>query len=225
MSMDSINSWVDMDEVKKIANHLVNEQPEAKEWEAEDFQGFAIADEKSADGGEAKARESAERSLAEASSLAKRAGLLRKDEDDGERAAEGRGGEDSEDPVERRFQDEDDRLHASQVSAPGALGKIDEAMRKSSGATGVCVVDRDGDVLHDSMGNEAWTRIAVLSAAMAATPEAGSVFQRVSGAGYLQLIPAATSRGGVVIGLLVPRPVLADVASDLAAKAEEIANR
>lgn len=220
MSMDSINSWVDEEEIKKIAGSLLSDDVEAKDWGAEHFQGFAVPNQVEADvkpEENVARRESAGRSLAEASALAKRAGLLSKEVkvEDVKKSEE----------TNAVTSSEEDRLHVAQVSAKGALGEMDDALREPSGAVGVCVVDRDGDVLHDSMGNGAWTRFVVLAAGRAARPEIGGVYQRVSGGMYLQLIPAVTSRGGILIGLFLPRPVSGEVSKELAAKAVEIADR
>jgi len=225
MSMDSINSWVDEDEIKKIAGSLLSDDVEAKDWEATGFQGFAVpSDEVSVPQPEnsEKARESAGRSLAEASELAKKAGIL--SNEDADEVTDSETVEEKK-VVKPMTTSEEDRVHTAQVAAKGALGEMDDALRGPSGATGVCVVDRDGDVLHDSMGNAAWTRFVVLAAGMAEKPEGVGVFQRISGAQYLQMIPAATSRGGIVIGLLVPKPVSGEVAAKLAAEAVEIADR
>jgi len=182
MSTDSINSWVDLDEVKKIANSLLGEEPEAKDWEA-------------VEGG--KVPESAERSLSEASAVVRRSS----------------------------FSQSGGATDAEQTSKRGVLGAMDDALRGPSDATGVCVVDRDGDVLHDSMVNPAWTRYTVLAASMAESADGESVFQKVSGSNYLQLISANTSRGGILIGLLVPKPISSELVAELAVKAGEIADR
>lgn len=217
--MDSINSWVDPDEVKRIAESLMADVEQEGDWETEHSSAPAKEESKVP---KDVIRISAEKSLAEASKLASSSGMLSGD-NKVKPALESKA---APAPVKLSTPKEltADEKHDQQVKANGVLEKLDEWLRKETAATGVCMVDRDGDVLHSSMQNESWTRLVIASASMAENPDGKSIRLKVFGGANLQLIPVATSRGGIVIGILLGNPVAQNDAIELAKKSEQLAN-
>lgn len=220
--MDSINAWVDPEEVKRIAESLLADVEQEGDWETERSSGVVKVE---------PAREkdvirlSAEKSLAEASKLASSSGMLSGDqktkpEQESNAVPAPVKPVKLSPPTELRA----DEKHEQQVKANGVLEKLDEWIRKETAAIGVCMVDRDGDVLHTSMDNAAWTGLVISSASMAENPDGRSIRLKVFGGASLQLIPVATSRGGIVIGILLGNPVAQSEAIELAKKSEQIAN-
>ncbi|GAA5495635.1 hypothetical protein Rhal01_01814 [Rubritalea halochordaticola] len=210
--MDSINSWVDPEEVKRIAESLMADVEQEGDWEADHTQAVTVSAQKQG-GAKDVIRLSAEKSLAEASKLASTSGMLSREK---KPAVKVEASPEVQTPVED--------THKQQVEAHGALEKLEQWIREETKATGVCVVDRDGDVLLSRMDNGAWQNLVIASAAMAEKPEEGSIRLRVSGGCHLQLIPAATSRGGILVGVLLGTPVAQKDAFELARKSEQIAN-
>jgi hypothetical protein len=78
-------------------------------------------------------------------------------------------------------------------------------LNENAQSEGLCVVDRDGDVLHSAMPNAEWTQLTVSAATTGHRLEPGkslSVRFKVSVANYLQFIGVNTARGPLLVGLL-----------------------
>lgn len=158
--MESIKEWLDVEEVKRLAESLLRGQGQVLEPKSE-----------AASPADNPVRLRAEKTLAEVSERAKRSGV-----------------------VETRA-----------VARPHQLPGLDTWLHGHSKVLGMCVVDRDGDVLHDSMPNPSWTRLAELTARSGLDEMTPAIFrQKVTADDYLQLIAIKTARGSLLIGLLTP---------------------
>lgn len=153
--MDTIKPWLDVDELNRLANALIqpaqNPPVQKKENPARNF---------------------ASKSLANASAQAKRAGIV------------------ANNPAEVRQAD---------------LPELGAWLTDHAQCEGLCVVDRDGDVLHASMPNPEWTNLTVSAATSGHRLQEGksqSVRMKVSAGRFLQFITVVTARGPLLIGLL-----------------------
>ena len=155
--MDSINPWLDVEELNRLAKALM--EPSAKEEVK-----APVVD---------KARNAASSALAKASSLAKEAGVLKSTE-------------------------------PRQATVPELQNWLTENAR----CEGVCVVDRDGDVLYASMPNQEWTNLTVSMATLGKRLQEGkspSLRMKVAGGSFLQFIAVTTGRGPLLVGLLTEK--------------------
>ncbi|MFC5051022.1 hypothetical protein ACFPK9_10385 [Rubritalea spongiae] len=90
---------------------------------------------------------------------------------------------------------------------------------------GLCVIDRDGDILHSAMPNEEWTHLAVIAATDGRRLEAGrsmSLRMKVSAKNYLQFIGVNTVRGSLLVGLLTRNLLKDEQLKEFAALVEQI---
>lgn len=180
--MDSINPWLDVKELDRLANALI--QP--------------VAGQKSTGGADV-ARSSASKALAKASKLAKSSGVI-----------------------------------AKASTRQAALPELGEWLYSNARCEGLCVVDRDGDVLHKAMPNPEWTKLTVLAATTGQgidPSNSPNIRLKVRANGYLQFIAVETARGALLVGLLT-RNLLKDSQliefSDLVEKisaADQVAKR
>lgn len=91
------------------------------------------------------------------------------------------------------------------VPRPRQLPALDTWLSGHSQALGMCVIDRDGDVLHDTMPSISWTNLSVLTAQSGLDELTPAVLrQKVTATDYLQLIAIKTARGSLLVGLLTP---------------------
>ncbi|MGJ8673129.1 hypothetical protein [Rubritalea sp.] len=92
------------------------------------------------------------------------------------------------------------------------LPELAKWLNENARCEGLCVIDRDGDILHSAMPNEEWTQLSVSAATTGQRLESGrsmSVRMKVSAANYLQFIGVETARGPILVGLLT-RNILRD---------------
>lgn len=93
----------------------------------------------------------------------------------------------------------------SEVPRQAELPELATWLSTHAKCEGLCVIDRDGDILHSAMPNAEWTQLAVSAATTGHRLEAGkslSVRFKVSAANYLQFIGVNTARGPLLVGLL-----------------------
>ncbi len=96
-------------------------------------------------------------------------------------------------------------LVASTEPRQAELPELAAWLNDNAKSEGLCVIDRDGDVLHSAMPNDEWTKLAVSAATTGHRLEPGkslSVRFKVSAANYLQFIGVTTARGPLLVGLL-----------------------
>lgn len=297
--MDSINSWINEDEVRKLAEDLSATPEAAKEWKDSDYDGFAIPEEQ----GQAKVKikvESKEEesndaseqkdiaqevkdikssSLAGASALAASAGLLgaaktkvRMDTSDSSKdvklvsepvnevvasvtpstisapapvsankiEAPGLESHEAVLPplcdhslnevpinVKERVKQEFPSVHADKEI--GTFEKIDEQLTKTVKANGICVIDRDGDVLYSSMKNQSLVRFTIDSmkeSKLMRTQdnEFGNIRMKVSANNYLEFVSVHSTRGVIVLAILMDHILGGKNAKYVAGDALKIAN-
>ncbi|MEO1858250.1 MAG: hypothetical protein ABGY95_12915 [Rubritalea sp.] len=155
--MDSLNPWLDVDELDRLAKALMApaEAQQYKKAEAPKSEGLI--------------RSSASKVLAKASEIAKRAGVIA--------------------PVVRQ----------------AALPELVEWLNTHARCLGLCVVDRDGDVLQAAMPNDEWTQLTVSAATTGHRLDEGkshSLRLKVAAGSFLQFISVVTARGPLLVGLL-----------------------
>lgn len=91
------------------------------------------------------------------------------------------------------------------VVRQAALPELADWLQTHARCQGLCVVDRDGDVLHASMPNDEWTKLTVLAATTRHPLEDGkspSLRLKVAAGSFLQFIRVVTGRGPLLVGLL-----------------------
>lgn len=153
--MDSINPWLDVDELNRLTKALM--EPAKEEAPQKEFSDDVV-------------RSVASTALAKASDIAKRAGVI-----------------------------------ATPRVRQAILPELGEWLYTNAKCFGLCVVDRDGDVLHAAMPNTEWTQLTVSIATKGQVEEsdnAMSVRIKVSSNRYLQFIRVVTARGPLLVGLL-----------------------
>ena len=155
--MDSINPWLDVEELDRLAKALMApvEAQKSKTTETSINEGLI--------------RGSASKVLAKASAMAKRAGLIA--------------------PVVRQV----------------ALPELGDWLSTHARCQGLCVVDREGDVLQTAMPNDEWTKLTASAAITWHQLEEGkspSLRLKVASESFLQLISVMTARGHLLVGLL-----------------------
>jgi hypothetical protein len=155
--MDSINPWLDVDELNRLAKALMApaDAQQSTKLEASKTEGSIPS--------------SVSNVLAKASEMAKRAGVIN--------------------PVVRK----------------AALPELGDWLNAHARCQGLCVVDRDGDVLQAAMPNNEWTKLTVSAATKGHRLEKGkspSLRLKVAAGSFLQFISVMTARGPLLVGLL-----------------------
>jgi len=253
--MDSINSWIDEDEVRKLAADLTASPVAVEEGKRDDFEGFAIP-EKQGEGSNTtddkkvelssendidkevetatdiaeEVKEIKSSSLAGASAMAASAGLLGKNKYETKEveaikvveplkeaiAVTKLVGSDiatlpplcdhclNEVPVNV---DENARVSLPSVHPDKELGtfeQIDKQLAKTVKANGICVIDRDGDVLYSSMENQnlvAFTIDAMMGTRLIRTQEGefGNIRVKIAAGEYLEFVSVKSTRGVLIL--------------------------
>ncbi|MFC4993087.1 hypothetical protein [Rubritalea tangerina] len=156
--MDSINPWLDVEELNRLAKALMEPVSESSKRE-DKVEASSVA------------RSTAGKVLAQASALAKKAGIL--------------------------AQTKEEVRHA-------LLPELGEWLYNNAKCRGLCVVDRDGDVLHAAMPNPEWTQLAISAATernLSAAAQVPNIRIRVTANSYMQFIRVQTARGPLLVGL------------------------
>ena len=235
--MDSINSWINEDEVRKLADDLSSSPEAVKDWRANNFDGFAIPEKqgevaKKVEGGSKEAakeiskevKESKSSSLAGASAMAASAGLLNAKKPEVKLvekvkiASEPKGGSNVD--AEEKPASCDHHLDAvpvkvdekATVNLPevhsskgvGTFERIDKQLSKTVKANGICVIDRDGDVLYSSLKNQglvAFTIDTIKGSSLMKIKEGefGNIRVKISAGEYLEFVSVVSTRGVLVL--------------------------
>ncbi len=86
-----------------------------------------------------------------------------------------------------------------------ALPELGDWLNTHARCLGLCVVDRDGDILQAAMPNDEWTKLTVSAATTGHRLEEGkspSLRLKVAAGSFLQFISVVTARGPLLVGLL-----------------------
>ena len=177
--MDSINSWLDVEELDRLAKALIAPASAQQNKKNEGSESERLI------------RGSASQALAKASEMAKRAGLI------------------------------------SSTARQAALPELGNWLRNNARCQGLCVVDRDGDVLHSAMPNDEWTKLTVMANAPphpVAEGKSPSVRLKVASESFLQFISVLTARGPLLVGLLTKNILKDSQLVDFSALVERISS-
>ncbi len=239
--MDSINSWINEDEVRKLAEDLTASPEVVKEWESDDSNGFAIPEKQgevshNTDDGKAdiaqEVKEMKSSSLAEASAMAASAGILGKNKSEPKEVEAIKVVEPVNESiaVTRPVGPEANTIHPlcdhclnevpvnvdenARVSLPsvhpdkgiGTFEQIDEQLAKTVKANGICVIDRDGDVLYSSMKNQnlvAFTIDAMMGTNLMETQdgEFANIRVKIAAEEYLEFVSVKSTRGVLILAV------------------------
>lgn len=263
--MDSINSWINEEEVRQLADDLTASPEVVKEWQGSDVDdGFAIPERQgdaSVSGVEQmvvvddvaeEIKVSQAASLAGASAMAASAGLL----------GGGKFVRDSEvDKVEERIASgvnvlvEGDDSHVTlcddcintvpgdlsvgvgdvspSVHAEKQLGtfeQIDRQLAKTVRTRGICVIDRDGDVLYSSMENDSLVAFTIDSMMdtnlmRVAEGEFGNICLKLSAVEYMEFVSVKSTRGVLVLAASLEHVLGSKNAGYVAGDVLKIANQ
>ncbi len=258
--MDSINSWINEEEVRQLADDLTASPEVVRAWQSGGEGGFAIPERQ----GDASATDLEDEdvaeeikvshsvSLASASAMAASAGLL----------GGGKLADDSEVvKVEERIASVvveevvgDDSLvtlcddcintvpcdlgGGSEVVSPGVhagkeLGtfeQIDRQLAKTVRTGGICVIDRDGDVLYSSMANDrlvAFTVDSMMDTKLMGVGdgEFGNICLKLSAVEYLEFVSVKSTRGVLILAASLEHVLGSKNAGYVAGDVLKIANQ
>ncbi len=219
--MESIHSWINEEEVRKLAEELTAplEKKETFKVEPEQSDDFAIPRAENIEPKKFNStavvsqaiRDRKSITLAEASAMAASVGLIGKTSSKQE-----------EPPVADAQVDSDHFLHTvpgcidenPRIFLPmvhpekvmGTFEEIDVQLINTLNAKGICVIDRDGDVLYSSLLNQ--QLIAFIVATMVDTKlmqtefgEFGNIRVKMSASDYLEFVSVRTTRGVLIIAI------------------------
>ena len=206
--MDSIHSWVNEDEVKRLAEGLNNSPSSNKEWAESAYKGEILAE---PDSPEVKQIQSnAKATLASASAMAVASGMTTKKE------AEVKPAEKVVTPVvaEKKL---------------GTFEKIEALYVEKYAADGISVIDRDGDVLYDTLDNASLTQfsrsIMVGSSLMAVNDGAfGNTRIKATAKSVLEYVSMLTTRGPIVVVARLKSELTPADAAELSGQILKVAN-
>jgi len=253
--MDSINSWINEDEVRKLARDL-SAKPKAEaldeDKELDGVEDFTVPESSVNSSPEMvndEVKEVKSNALAEASAMAASAGLIRSVmpkttnlETQVLQKSMKDGSEENEAPLCDHCLSEVPGMLAenskmlpckvsqeSQEKSVGTFEQIEQRLRGSVNSNGICVIDRDGDVLFASMSNPYFVSLVVDTAV------GGKLFEtedgkfenirlKVSASEYLEFISVKSQRGVLVLSLSSQEPLGYERAGSLALQVLEIAN-
>lgn len=218
--MDAIHSWIDEEEVTRLAEKLSTTPERMKDWKKLDSDGFAIPEKQ----GE---HESAEEILAEeqptplsektlvqqrsllagASQMAKSAGLIHSEKDPV--ILEDIKKQSTEEVLEQIEAKEVERpINNKSISAnpseKGTFVIVQELFSNELNDAGLCIIDRDGDVLYDSFQNLGLTHFTVnvmktSSLMQINDEEVGSLRIKHSAFEIIEFLSVKSSRGVVLV--------------------------
>lgn len=272
--MDSINSWINEDEVRKLAEDLTASPEAVEEGTCDDSNGFEIPlkqGERSKDediGGKTVEvllnndtisekepdiaqvlKDSKSSSLAAASAMATSTGIIGQNKSEPKEL----GSIKESIAVTEPIGSDADPLHplcdhclnevpvnvdeGARVSLPsvhpdkgvGTFEQIDAQLAKTVKANGICVIDRDGDVLYSSMNNHnlvAFTIDAMMGTNLMQTQEGefANIRVKIAAGEYLEFVSVKSTRGVLVLAVSMDHVLGNSNAQYLAGDVLEIAN-
>ena len=257
--MDSINSWINEDEVRKLAEDLTaepQEKPKLEEESNDDVEGFAFpekqgevsqqTDEAKLGSDEVKATRSS--SLASASAKATSVGLIGKNKLEIKEIEAIEMPEIVEEPIQKTVVKErvavsmlhhdpvvsnpavsgvvsehplcDQLIHQVPMSVSGVpqgtlpvvhpekeLGtfeQIDQQLTNTVKANGICVIDRDGDVLYSSIRNPGLVSFAIETVTGSnlmetESGEFGNIRMKMTAGEFLEFVSVKSTRGVLIL--------------------------
>ncbi len=238
--MDAIHSWIDEDEVSRLAENLSTSPERMKEWKKLETDGFAIPEKQ----GEAikseetpnpipdKALDQQRSMLAGASQMAKSAGLMHSEK---------------KPAILEEIKTQETEVVLEQIKAPqpsnpaatlpvtdhfedkGTFVIVQELFSKELNDSGLCVIDRDGDVLYDSFKNLGLTRFTTnvmktSSLMKIEGEEVGSLRIKHSASEVIEFLSVNSTRGVVMVAARLSQGLGVDQRSQIAQSLRQILN-
>jgi len=221
--MDAIHSWIDEEEVSRLAKTLSTTPERMKEWKKMESDGFAIPEKQGEDNEvENTAEQIPEKSLnqqrsllAGASQMAKSAGLTHSEKKPAilekmkTQATEGAEGAATGAVAKAKLVTPEPQtasaVNQSQSSEPiGTFVMVQELFSKEVKDDGLCIIDRDGDVLYNSFKNLGLTdftaKVMKTSSLMKIEgEEVGSLRLRHSATEVIEFLSVNSTRGVVLV--------------------------
>jgi hypothetical protein len=207
--MDTVRSWLDANEVRRLAEELMepSHEKEISESDAgydEKFEGYTDRTVRSESDSGASPRASVSNALAAARKVAEGSGMLQGSS----------GGIDPE---------QEDKKQAQ----PMDLSELDQAVILSHskkwaelfGLSSLILMGGDQEVVFDTLENRMLTQMARKLAK--STPESGNLFVKVGAEACLQVVEISTAYGSLALGSLVVAPLSADRLVQLSAKVNQ----
>jgi hypothetical protein len=207
--MDTVRSWLDANEVRRLAEGLMepSHEKEISESDAgydEKFEGYTHRTVPSESDSVASPRASVTNALAAARKVAEGSGMLQASS----------GGIDPE---------QEDKKQAQ----PLDLSELDQAVILSHskkwaeqfGLSSLILMGADQEVVFDTLENRMLTKMARKLAK--STPESGNLFVKVGAEACLQVVEISTAYGSLSLGSLVVAPLSGDRLVQLTAKVNQ----
>ena len=207
--MDTVRSWLDANEVRRLAEELMepSHEKEIAESDAgydEQFEGYTDSTAPSEFDSVASPRASVSNALAAARKVAEGSGMLQASS----------GGIDPEQEHKKQAQ-------------PIDLSELDQAVILSHskkwaeqfGLSSLILMGEGQEVVFDTLENKMLTRMARKLAK--STPESGNLFVKVGAEACLQVVEISTAYGSLSLGSLVVAPLSGDRLVQLSAKVNQ----
>jgi len=243
--MDAIHSWIDKDEVSRLAETLSTTPERMKDWKKLESDGFAIP-EKQGENVEVakveaeetptpipvKAMDQQRSILAGASQMAKSAGLIHSEKQPAI----------LEDIKTQPTEDVLEQIEATEVEMPSATTSttgsssvkgtfimVQELFSKEVNDAGLCIIDRDGDVLYDTFENLSLTHFTAnvmktSSLMQIKDEEVGSLRIKHSATEVIEFLSVKSTRGVVLVAAKLKEGLSVDQRQRLAPSLRQILN-
>ena len=111
----------------------------------------------------------------------------------------------------------------------GTFAEMDQKMTNAIAAQGICVTDRDGDVLYESFENDQLVEFVV--ATLQGSPllqvtenQLGNMRLKISAGSYMEFTSVMSTRGVLVASAIVGKPLKPETVKQIAAEMQRIAN-
>jgi len=207
--MDTVRSWLDANEVRRLAEGLMepSHEKEISESDAgynEKFEGYTDRPASSESDSVASPRASVSNALAVARKVAEGSGMLKGSS----------GGIDPEQEDEKQAKP----LDISELDQATLL-KHSKKWAEQFGLSSLVLMGGDQEVVFDTLENRMLTQMARKLAK--STPESGNLFVKVGAEACLQVIEISTAYGSLALGSLVVAPLSGDRLVQLSAKVNQ----
>lgn len=220
--MDTVQSWLDAKEVRRLAEELMEPSRE-KEYAAseagygEKFEGYA--DSENPTGDVAVPDEAAPESESVSSPRASVSNALA----DARRVAEGSGmlQTSKDEPVETAAKPSSEVVESEKAVSKAKVSDLDSSQLQQASQQwasqfslqSMVLMGLDEEVVFDSLGNAMLTKMAVKLAK--AVPTTGHLFVKLGAASSLQVISVSTGHGLLILGVQVSAPLSGDQIDEL----------
>lgn len=204
--MDTVRSWLDANEVRRLAEGLMepSREKEISESDAGDnekFEGYTDEETQPESDSIASPRASVSNALAAARKVAEGSGMLQKS------SAE----VDPKQEIKKQVQ----ALSLSDLEEAAILNHSGKWAEKF-GLNSLILMGKDQEVTFDTLDNKMLTQMARKLAK--STPKSGNLFVKVGAEACLQVVEISTAYGSVTLGSLVVAPLSADQLLQLSAQ-------